>query len=224
MKHSSWGRHRQTRLPEEDNTAHKMRSNMENMTLMLVLLLIEGLAVGQSTVGQSTKSSNVGHDVLLPCLCPSNPDELVWQIGERVVSVYSQNKDAINSIDKMFINRTKLFLHMNNTNCSMLLHNVSLVDAGVYTCHALNYVQDNISSRNALDVNLTVSENIRFNDLQKGEEDKTIDKTSIHIAIPVLILIILLAAGLILFLLLRRRRQNHQNIIYVPAEPMMNIV
>ncbi|XP_065108029.1 uncharacterized protein [Paramisgurnus dabryanus] len=194
---------------------------MENMRLMLVLLIIEGLAVGQSTDGQSTKS--VGENVLLPCLCPSKPDSLVWQIGKRVVSVHSQNKDDINSIDKMFINRTQLFLHMDKKNCSMLLLNVSLEDAGVYTCHALDDVQDTTSSRNSLDVNLTVFENKSPKENpQTGEQNTTL--SSVHIAIPVLILIVMLAAGLILFLLLRRHRQNQQNIIYMPAEPMKNIV
>lgn len=104
---------------------------------------------------QYTEKANVRDDVLLPCACSVLPTSLVWQIGERVVSFYPQNENDKSPIDEHYINRTQLFLHKEKSNCSLLLHNVSFVDSGVYTCHVLTKVDEGITSQKPLQVNLT---------------------------------------------------------------------
>lgn len=93
----------------------------------------------------------VGQTVILPCGC-SSVTKLVWQKGERVVNDYPQERE---SIDQAYIDRTGLFLEKEKTDCSLMILNISSSDAGVYTCHALLHVSDNIWSRNSLEVNLT---------------------------------------------------------------------
>ncbi len=106
-------------------------------------------------MGQTLKSNvtgYVGEDVLLSCNCSNDPKELVWQKGDRVVNAHSQDKIII---DESYVNRTQLFINMEKRNCSLLLLKISKTDAGLYTCHALFSVENNIWSRKPTDVNLT---------------------------------------------------------------------
>lgn len=111
--------------------------------------------MGQSSGVQYAKEASVGDSVLLPCACSGMYTTLVWQIGERVVSFYPPNANKKSSIDESYINRTQLFLHTEKSNCSLLLHEVSLVDSGVYTCYGLTSVKKGLSSSESLQVNLT---------------------------------------------------------------------
>lgn len=190
--------------------------------MMIVLLVSWSLAGGQSTGVQYTEKASVGNSVLLLCPCSGMPKELVWQIGDGVVNLYPQNGNDKSSIDESYINRTQLFLHMEKSNCSLLLHNVSGVDSGVYTCYVLTNVVEGVTSQKSLQVNLTVYENNEGSqDIRKGGENK--DLTSVHIGIPILAVVLILAAGLLLIQMLRRRRQK-KNIVYVPGTVQVNEV
>ncbi|XDV30217.1 hypothetical protein PO909_033184, partial [Leuciscus waleckii] len=94
----------------------------------------------------------VGQTVILPCGC-SSVTKLVWQKGDTVViNSYPPERE---SIDQAYIDRTELFLEKEKTDCSLMILNISPADAGVYTCHTLFLVDDNIWSRNELKVKLT---------------------------------------------------------------------
>lgn len=101
---------------------------------------------------ETNATGTVGETVILPCGC-SSVSKLVWQKGERVVSDYPQDEKI--SIDQAYMNRTELFLEKEKTNCSLAILNISLADAGVYTCHALFEVSEYTWSRKSLEVNLT---------------------------------------------------------------------
>ncbi|KAI7808559.1 uncharacterized protein si:dkey-192g7.3 [Triplophysa rosa] len=195
---------------------------METMTV-IVLLISWGLAVGEPTGVQYTEKAFVGDSVLLPCACSGMTTSLVWQIGVRVVSFYPQNENDKSPINESYLNRTQLFLHMEKSNCSLLLHKVSLVDSGVYTCYVLTNVTKGITSLKPLQVNLTVYEHENgTKGIQEGGENK--DSSSVHIGIPILAVVIILAAGLLLTLRALRRRKQRQNIVYVPATVQGNEV
>jgi len=91
----------------------------------------------------------VGQTVILPCGC-SNMSMLVWQKGEIVVNGYPQER-----IGQAHTDRTELFLEKEKTNCSLMILNITIADAGVYTCHAVLNVSDGLWSWKALEVNLT---------------------------------------------------------------------
>lgn len=110
-----------------------------------VTILVDGSAVETNATGI------VGQNVILPCGC-SSVSSLVWQRGDTVVNGYPQEREYI---DQAYIDRTELFLEKDKTDCSLMILNISSADAGVYTCHALFHVSDDIWSRNALEVNLT---------------------------------------------------------------------
>ncbi|KAA0715593.1 hypothetical protein E1301_Tti008432 [Triplophysa tibetana] len=190
------------------------RTDMETVTL-IVLLVSWGLAAGESTGVEYTEKASVRDDVVLPCACSGNTTSLVWQIGERVVSFYPQNENDKSPIDEHYINRTQLFLHKEKSNCSLLLHNVSLVDSGVYTCIVLTNVKRGITSHRPLQVNLTVNEHETE---PQGESHQHPD-ISVHIGIPILAVVIILAAGLLLTSRVLRRRKQRQGVRLVSEAP-----
>ncbi|XP_026073529.1 uncharacterized protein LOC113053078 [Carassius auratus] len=123
---------------------------MMTLALLTLLLIMNGSAVGQMM--KSKEKGFVGQDVLLPCNCSNDLDELIWKKDQRVVNVHPHNKSII---DESYINRTQLFLNKQKRNCSLLLLNFSSADAGLYTCHALVSIGDKVWSRQSSEVYLT---------------------------------------------------------------------
>lgn len=101
---------------------------------------------------QSNVTGHVGKDVLLSFNCSNDPNELIWQKGEKVVNVHPLDKSIINVT---YVNRTQLFINEEKKNCSLLLLNISTEDAGLYTCHALVSVDNNVWTSKSTEVNLT---------------------------------------------------------------------
>ncbi|XP_058875602.1 CD276 antigen-like [Acipenser ruthenus] len=70
-----------------------------------------------------------------PCMSPINPDllYLYWQIQETVVDTFIKGEASRSHQDKMYHNRTKLFVRENST-CSLLLSQLSVKDEETYEC------------------------------------------------------------------------------------------
>ncbi|KAI2660769.1 CD226 antigen [Labeo rohita] len=135
-----------THLPEVDQGVHRLRicsrsdtrgQTMKILTFLTLLLITSSSAVGQTV--QSNQTGFVGQDVLLPCNCSDDLNELVWQKDETIVNLHPTDKSLINDSYK---DRTQLFLNNEKRNCSLLIRNISSEDAGVYTCHDLARVQN----------------------------------------------------------------------------------
>ncbi len=106
-------------------------------------------------MGQTSKSNvtgHVGNGVLLTFNCSNDPNELVWQKDDIIVNVHPPDKSIIH---ETYMNRTQLFINKEKRNCSLLLLNISTKDAGLYTCHALVSVDNNVWSRKSTQVYLT---------------------------------------------------------------------
>lgn len=83
---------------------------------------------------------SVGQDVMLPCPCSEDTDNLVWQIGEEIVVNHCcKTKDPLH---ESYVNRTQVFMSSTKGNCSLLLHNVSLDDKKNFTCYIFNERQE----------------------------------------------------------------------------------
>ncbi|KAF3698106.1 V-set domain-containing T-cell activation inhibitor 1 B7 -like protein 4 [Channa argus] len=81
-----------------------------------------------------------GEDVILPCHLEPPFDvttlRVEWKFNESFVHVYRSRMDDTALQDKKFKNRTFLFHNeMHTGNISLKLTNVSLTDAGKYTCY-----------------------------------------------------------------------------------------
>uniref|UniRef100_A0A673JT49 Si:dkey-192g7.3 n=1 Tax=Sinocyclocheilus rhinocerous TaxID=307959 RepID=A0A673JT49_9TELE len=117
---------------------------------IVYFIVVDGSAVAQTV--KSAKTGFTGQDVLLSCNCSNDPKELIWVKGQRVVNVHPHDKSII---DDSYVDRTQLFLNKEKRNCSLLLLNIFSADAGLYTCHALVSVGDNVWSKRSSEVNLT---------------------------------------------------------------------
>lgn len=84
--------------------------------------------------------------------CSNDRKELIWQKGERVVNAHTQDNITI---DEHFVGRTQLFINEDKRNCSLLLRHISTADAGVYTCYAIEKIDDSIYLTESTEVNLT---------------------------------------------------------------------
>lgn len=177
---------------------------------MILILLTLLLFTSGSVV--ELKSGFIGEDVLLPCICSNDPDELIWQNGNVIVNGYS--KDEI-IIDAFYKDRTQLFLNNEKGNCSLLLLNITLKDEGVYTCHLIVSVSPRVSKTTKLKVNLTVSEKASTHDY-RNEPSREESATAVSISVPILVVAGLLAIVLLVLLLRRRHRRNNDT--YVPAQ------
>ncbi|XP_016144206.1 sodium channel subunit beta-2-like [Sinocyclocheilus grahami] len=188
---------------------------MKPLALLALLLIMSGSAVGQTL--KSNATGFVGKDVLLSFNCFNVPKELIWQKGDRVVNAHSQDK--IN-IDDSYVDRTQLFLNEEKRNCSLLLRNISTADAGLYTCHALDSVDNNIWSKESTEVNLTVESNPEK--VGQTEEESV---TAVSVSVPIAVVVLILAVILLLILLNRRQHRTNTDTDDLPIEkPMLQNV
>ncbi|KAF4108882.1 uncharacterized protein si:dkey-192g7.3 [Onychostoma macrolepis] len=188
---------------------------MKTFALLTLLLIMSGSAVGQTLTDNLT--GYVGMDVLLSINCSNDPKELVWQKGDRVVNVHPQDKSII---DDSYVDRTQLFINKENRNCSLLLRNISATDAGLYTCHALVRVDNDVWSSKSKEVNLTVSE--MENDPEKHTEDYSV--TAVSVSVPILLVMLILAVSLLLTLLMKRHHRRNTDIDSPAEKPMLQHV
>ncbi|XP_051567104.1 uncharacterized protein LOC127448524 [Myxocyprinus asiaticus] len=195
-----------------------------NMTLALVtlLLIIGGLAVGQTAV-DSKETGFAGHDVLLPCPCSDEHNKLLWQKDEIVVNIYPQDEIDKDSIDQSYKDRTWLFQNKEKRNCSLLLLDLSVTDSGVYTCYPLVSVGEGIWTKKLFSVNLTVSDhNKTEHSEQARDQNGTKPDTNVSVGVLILIVMLILAVGLLLTLLIRRRHLKNTNTTSdSPSDPMI---
>ncbi|XP_043105521.1 uncharacterized protein si:dkey-192g7.3 [Puntigrus tetrazona] len=189
---------------------------METLAFLTLLLLItSGSAVEQTL--RSHVTGYVGQDVLLSFNCSNDPNELSWQKGSRVVNAHS--KDPIN-IDHSYVNRTHLFINKENRNCSLLLHNLSTADAGLYSSYAIVSLGDNVWSSMLSEVNLTVSE-------MEGNSDQvseTKDNSATAVSVPILVVMLILAVSLLLTILVKRYHRRNMETDLPAAKPMLQFV
>lgn len=102
--------------------------------------------------GVETITGVLGHNVLLPCVCPNATlnDDFRWQKEDSKEKVYGSESNNVN--DK-YRNRSKIFLSGNNSNCSILLTNITADDQGKYRCshqkdmYKKKFVYLNVSSK-----------------------------------------------------------------------------
>ncbi|XP_051565404.1 uncharacterized protein si:dkey-192g7.3 [Myxocyprinus asiaticus] len=193
---------------------------MVTLALLTLLLIIDGLALGQATV-DSIETRFVGQDVHLPCPCSDEHTKLVWQNDDRVVSLYSQKESDKDYIDQSYRDRAQLFQNKEKRNCTLQLLNLSVTDAGLYICYALVSVGKGSSKMEQLSrVNLTVSDYKKTKNL---EHDQTAERdTAFSVGVPILIVVLILAVGLLLTLLIRRRHlKNMHTTTYSPSDSMI---
>lgn len=84
---------------------------------------------------QSSVQAFVGTNALLPCDCPAKKS-LSWQDVNNLV-ITSISEDGYEANHHRFINRTQLFKHQEENNCSLLILGVKVEDQGNYTCHSI---------------------------------------------------------------------------------------
>lgn len=190
---------------------------MKTFTLLTLLLITSGSAVGQTL--KSNVTGFVGQNVLLSFNCSNDPEELIWQKGDRVVNAHSQDKIII---DESYVNRTQLFINKEKRNCSLLLLNISERDAGIYTCHALAGVDNNVWSRKSTEVNLTVSEMVSNSDVGSHTGDHSV--TAVSVSVPILVGILILAVGLLLTRLIKRHHRRNTDTDLPAEKPMLQNV
>ncbi|XP_067266063.1 nectin-1 [Chanodichthys erythropterus] len=184
------------------------------LALLTLLLITTGSAEEEMV---ETVLGFVGHDVLLPCSCSSVP-ELVWQKGQRVVSVYPEDK--ISSIDQDYMDRTENFLRTEKTNCSLKILNISFEDEGVYTCYSIFSLPGIARSTKSLKVNLTVSEFVPIPTPALFIEDKSV--TAVTISVPILA-VLLIAVVLIITILIKRRHRTNTDPDLLAQQPMIDV-
>ncbi|XP_067301188.1 sodium channel subunit beta-2 [Pseudorasbora parva] len=185
------------------------------LAFLTLMLITNGSAEGE-IVGHVT--GYVGQDVLLPCGC-SNDSKVAWQKGLRVVNAYLQ--DSSTNIDQAYVDRTELFLEKEKSNCSIMIRNISSVDAGVYTCYPIVEVQGRVWSKKSLEFNLTVSEN-EVSSPQPFEAKST---DAVTIGVPILVvLIVVLGVAVLLTSFLRNKRRHRTNTDLPALQPMIQSV
>lgn len=182
--------------------------------LTLLLFIMSGSAVGQTL--KSNVTGNFGKDVLLSCTCSNDRKELIWQKGERLVNAHTQDNITI---DEHFVGRTQLFINEDKRNCSLLLRHISTADAGVYTCHAIEMIDDSIYLKESTEVNLIAVEGMPENRGRTEEQSVTAVSVSVPIAVVVFIL-----AALLLILLMRRQHRTNRDTDLPAEKPMLQNV
>ncbi|KAK2904848.1 hypothetical protein Q8A67_006647 [Cirrhinus molitorella] len=209
--------------PEVDQGVHRLRiseisqrAKMVNLTLLTLLLITSSSAVGKTIT--SNQTGFVGKDVLLSCNCSDEYNELVWQKGMTVLNTYPQDESAI---DVSYKNRTQLFLNNEKRNCSLLIHNITKEDEGLYTCHALASV-NTVYSRKQSDIFLTVSEKVDVS--LQPYTDSVSAVSPVSIGVPILVVVLILAVSLLLTLLIRRRHPTITDTDLRAEEPMLETV
>ncbi|XP_051997928.1 uncharacterized protein si:dkey-192g7.3 [Xyrauchen texanus] len=193
---------------------------MVTFAVLTLLLIIDGLALGQTTV-DSIATGFVGQDVLFPCPCSDVHTKLVWQNDNRVVNLYSQNESDKDNIDQSYRDRSQLFQNKEMRNCSLQLLNLSVNDSGLYICYAVVSVGKVSSKLEQLSrVNLTVSD---YKKTISQEHDQTAERaTAFSVGVPILIIVLILAVGLLLTQLIRRRHLNNMHTTtYSPTDSMI---
>ncbi|XP_069812460.1 CD276 antigen isoform X2 [Dendropsophus ebraccatus] len=115
-------------------------SDMDVLCLLLFLLpLCRSIEV---LVPDVPITGILAEDVILPCSF-SPPDgfslqdlSVFWEITKlQQVHAFTQGREQLEKQDPKFVNRTQLFLgQLLQGNMSLLLHNISLSDEGIYTC------------------------------------------------------------------------------------------
>ncbi|KTG37838.1 hypothetical protein cypCar_00017493 [Cyprinus carpio] len=187
---------------------------MKPLALLTLLLITSGSAVGQML--KSNVTGYVGKDVLLSFNCSKDPKELIWQKGERLVNVHSQDKITI---DDSYVDRTQLFINMEKRNCSLLLRNISTADAGLYTCYAIDTVDNKVWTKESTEVNLTVEINPEKSVQTEEESD-----TAVPVSVPIAVVLLILAVILLLILLIRRQHRTRTDTDLPAEKPMLQNV
>ncbi|XP_058650809.1 CD276 antigen-like [Onychostoma macrolepis] len=93
------------------------------------------------TVPRDTVTGFYGEALILPCSFPVDSSWdlrstlILWQRGLDVVHSFYYSRDQLDRQNRHYVNRTSLFIQeMARGNASLKLDEVSLQDAGMYTC------------------------------------------------------------------------------------------
>ncbi|XP_062862493.1 uncharacterized protein si:dkey-192g7.3 isoform X2 [Trichomycterus rosablanca] len=103
---------------------------------LVITVLVLSLSFMDIYAAENIQKINVtvGENVLLPCPCPKNTDQVVWQIDDDIVNMYSEKNNS-EKVHEFYINRTQLFTKSEKENCSLLLLNASSLDMKNFTCN-----------------------------------------------------------------------------------------
>ncbi|XP_047226805.1 uncharacterized protein si:dkey-192g7.3 isoform X2 [Girardinichthys multiradiatus] len=105
---------------------------MQHICVVLLLAIASGIT-SQTTGDEWTHVIGIlNKDVLLPCVCLNITDlKFKWQKDNANRSFVLINETRA---DKKYESRTKTFLKENESNCSLLLKNITTDDSGNYSC------------------------------------------------------------------------------------------
>ncbi|XP_055369852.1 butyrophilin subfamily 3 member A2-like [Betta splendens] len=172
------------------------------------------LSVGSEVVGSDQPvRAEVGDDVILPCHMEPPVDvttltvEWTTRNGE-VVHKFESRKDNTDIQNDTFKGRTSLFHdEMHKGNISLKLINVTLTDAGNYTCSVRKRLQKKKDN-----VELFVDS---IDKKERDDDSKTTALTAVHITIIINLLAFVLIAGVAGLIWRRHQRKYRQNVAYV---------
>ncbi|XP_071372272.1 T-lymphocyte activation antigen CD80-like [Centroberyx affinis] len=104
--------------------------NMKTFLGLLIAFISVSGNENQEVILKGVSEQNI----LLPCSCSSrNLDkEVIWQIKETTVLHYQGNTSDVSA---SYEGRAEIFLTKNDSNCSLLLSNITLADQGMYKCN-----------------------------------------------------------------------------------------
>ncbi|XP_016364197.1 programmed cell death 1 ligand 1-like [Sinocyclocheilus rhinocerous] len=115
--------------------------NLEVLCLSLLLFETSCFTEFEITVPRDTVTGFYGEALILPCTFPVGSSwdlrstVITWQRGLDVVHSFYYSQDQLDRQNLHFVNRTSLFIQkMAGGNASLKLDEVTLQDAGVYTC------------------------------------------------------------------------------------------
>lgn len=116
-------------------TKYQVGKNLNLCSVFIILTncfypFFEAVVVSESSV-----QAFVGTNALLPCDCPAKKS-LSWQDANNLV-ITGISEDGYEANHPQFINRTQLFKHRDENNCSLLILGVKVEDQGKYACHSL---------------------------------------------------------------------------------------
>ncbi|XP_029935911.1 sodium channel subunit beta-4 isoform X2 [Myripristis murdjan] len=145
-----------------------------------------------------------GQDIILPCYCP-NPVDVQWQVEFSNSSPVVIYNETTSDFTESYKKRAEIFLAKNNTDCSLLLSDVTLGDQGKYEC----YFGKPLTTRY---VTLNVSD-VSYHQMQDPATKADGLQASVIIPSVTAASVLLLVVSFITYKRLRAKRENTDNFI-----------
>ncbi|XP_058248659.1 uncharacterized protein si:dkey-192g7.3 isoform X2 [Hemibagrus wyckioides] len=151
---------------------------------------------------------------MLPCPCSEDTNKLVWQIGEETVVNHCCVDD--HPPHGTYGERTQVFLLNTKGNCSLLLHDVSLIDQETFTCYVFEG-KHNVMKRHNVGLKVEEAVSIIHDPSPRNGQPTQQPHTAYVVGVP-LSLVLVIPTVLIVVLLIRKRRQRRpiKGVIFGP--------